>query len=180
MRHLALAFSFMVILLVGCAQTIIQPGNTTTILSHRFILNVDVPMSARTVAFTYQNKGEGSLNIKPALRRAIRARGYTIVTNPAYAHYTMQVTMRFVGSGRNRSIMSAVKSGVNQPITVSPDDNTPTRAVAIADVIMRVKGSSQQRYQTRIGVFATKDASVAEAKPALRYGMVNAITQFLN
>lgn len=165
--------------LSGCAQTIIQPGDTTTVLSQRFFLNDHVPMSARTVAFTYQNTGEGSLDIKSALRRAIRARGYTLVSNPAYAHYTMLVSMRFVGSGRNRSIVSAVKSGVSQPISVSPDDNTPPRSVAIADLTMQVKGSSQQQYQTRIGVFAAKDASVAEAKPALRYTMVNAITQFL-
>lgn len=165
--------------LLGCAQTIIQPGDTTTVLSQRFFLNDHVPMSARTVAFTYQKTGEGSLDIKSALRRAIRARGYTLVKKPTYAHYTMQVTMRFVGSGRNRSIMSAVKSGVNQPIVVTPDDNTSPRAVAIADVTMQVKGLSQRHHQTRIGVFAAKDASVAEAKPALRYAMVNAITQFL-
>lgn len=181
MRRVIQALSLLAFLLiVGCSQTIIQPGNTTTVLSHRFFLSDHIPMSARTVAFSYQNQGLGRLAIAPALRDAIRARGYTIVSNPAHAHYTMHVTMRFVGSGRNRSILAVVQAGVDQPIFVTPDDRTPPRAVAIADLTMTVKSPSRRQYQTRIGVFATQGATLTEARPALRYGMVNAITQFLN
>jgi len=107
-------FSFSA-LLAGCAATDATLGssqlNVETKMSSSIFLEPVAP-SQRTILVQVRNtSGQPSLNLDPAIRAALIEKGYTVVEDPAKAHFILQANVLQVGEVPTEGIDAALASG---------------------------------------------------------------------
>lgn len=103
-----------VAVLTGCAatQTAIEHGKleTSSKLSETVFLN-PVPDSQKTVFVSVKNTSDHEMNVESALKSAIKARGYQVMSDPRSAHYLLQANVLKVGKMSMAASKSALGGG---------------------------------------------------------------------
>ena len=107
-------------ILTGCqaAYTSIEKRDLRIEVKQQDTIFTDpVPQSQKTIYVSVRNtSGNADLNLKPALKTAIRQTGYRVVENPDKAHFILQVNVlnaeRMSDANYQKALMSGFGTGV--------------------------------------------------------------------